>query len=138
VDIRVPGKDLVVSKERRHDHAHEVVRVAIRDAFAAAVRQLEDYARQQRGKVKRHEVPDHGTVTKLFRESGYGFVELPHGLEVYFHRNSVAGQAFDDLDIGGGVRITYVEGESDKGPQATTVVPIGKHHLVGDDELDLA
>ncbi len=38
-------------------HANEDVYVAIRDAFAAATRQLEDYARRLSGDVKTHEPP---------------------------------------------------------------------------------
>jgi ribosomal subunit interface protein len=41
IDLGVPGSELVVDKQ-----ADEDVRVAIRDAFDAAKRQLEDYARQ--------------------------------------------------------------------------------------------
>ena len=44
IDLKVPGKELAVTHE--HD---EDVRIALRDAFDAARRQLEDYARVQRG-----------------------------------------------------------------------------------------
>jgi ribosome-associated translation inhibitor RaiA len=36
---------------------HEDVYVAIRDAFDAMSRQLEDFARKQRGEVKTHTAP---------------------------------------------------------------------------------
>src|SRR4030042_410086 len=52
VDISVPGKDVVVDRAKPTDHAHEDVYVAVRDAFAAAVRQLEDQTRKRRGKIK--------------------------------------------------------------------------------------
>jgi ribosomal subunit interface protein len=52
VDLKVPGGELAVTRE--HD---EDVHVAIRDAFDAARRQLEDFAREQRGDVKRHGQP---------------------------------------------------------------------------------
>jgi ribosomal subunit interface protein len=55
IDLRVAGTAIVVNKEHRHDHAHEDVYAAIRDAFDAASRQLEDHLRRQRGDVKRHE-----------------------------------------------------------------------------------
>jgi len=54
IDISVPGKDLVVDRAKPLDHAHEDVYVALRDAFNAAVRQLEDYTRRMRGDVKAH------------------------------------------------------------------------------------
>lgn len=49
VDLRVPGHEIVVNR----DH-HEDVFVAVRDAFDAAGRKLEDLAREQRGDVKSH------------------------------------------------------------------------------------
>ena len=50
VDVSVPGKDVVVDRAKPTDHAHEDVYVAVRDAFAAAVRRLEDQTRKRRGK----------------------------------------------------------------------------------------
>lgn len=49
IDIGVPGSEIVVNR----DHAEDVY-VALRDAFDAAKRQLEDYARKIRGDVKVH------------------------------------------------------------------------------------
>jgi ribosome-associated translation inhibitor RaiA len=49
IDLKVPGDELAITRE--HD---EDPRVALRDAFDAARRRLEDYARTQRGDVKRH------------------------------------------------------------------------------------
>jgi len=49
LDLRTPGGEIVA--DRQHNVA---VRVAIRDAFDAARRQLEDHVRRQRGDVKLH------------------------------------------------------------------------------------
>jgi len=57
VDVRLPDGEVVASRTGRRDHAHEDVHVAVRDAFSAAVRQVEDYARRRRGMVKRHTLP---------------------------------------------------------------------------------
>jgi ribosomal subunit interface protein len=54
IDISVPGKDLVVDRAKPLDQAHEDVYLAVRDAFKAAERQLEDHARRMRGDVKSH------------------------------------------------------------------------------------
>ncbi len=54
IDISVPGKDLFVDRAKPGDHAHEDVYLAVRDAFKAAERQLEDHARRMRGDVKTH------------------------------------------------------------------------------------
>lgn len=50
VDIKVPGGELAVT--RQHD---EDLQIALREAFRAARRRLEDYGREQRGDVKRRE-----------------------------------------------------------------------------------
>lgn len=49
IDLKVPGGELAVTRE-----PDENLQVALRDAFDAARRQLEDYARTQRGDFKRH------------------------------------------------------------------------------------
>jgi ribosomal subunit interface protein len=49
IDLKVPGSEIAVTHE--HD---EDLQVALRDAFDAARRRLEDYARTQRGDVKHH------------------------------------------------------------------------------------
>ncbi len=64
IDINVPGKEIVVSQKKHEKHAHEDVYVAIRDAFDAAKRQLEDYARVRRGDVKSHEAHSRGSREK--------------------------------------------------------------------------
>ena len=129
INITVPDKELVVSREPDQHHAHEDVYVAIRDAFDAMRRQLEDYARRRRGKVKRHEAPPHGRIAKLFPEENYGNIETLDGRLVYFHQNSVVDTDFSKLETGSEVR--FVEEMGEKGPQASTVYVIGKHHIVG-------
>jgi ribosomal subunit interface protein len=54
VDLTVPDGEILVTRERGDAHAHEDVYVAIRDAFDAARRSLEDFARRQRGEIKQH------------------------------------------------------------------------------------
>lgn len=124
--IGVPGGEIVVNREADKDHSHEDLYVAIRDAFKAARRQLEDYARIQRGQVKRHETPPRGRVVKVFPEKDYGIIETPDGREIYFHRNSLLDGSLERLEIGTEVR--FVEEMGDQGPQASTVRIVGKHH----------
>lgn len=131
VNLGLPGKTITVNRAGPHNPAHEDIYVAIRDSFAAAVRQVEDYARVRRDDVKIHEIPEHGRVVRLFPEDGYGFIETAGGEEVYFHRNSVVQDKFAKLDIDSEVRLEIAYGESEKGPQASMVRPIGKHHIVG-------
>ena len=129
IDVGVLDGELVVSHEHHHrDSAHEDVYVAIRDAFDAMKRQLEDYARKQRGDVKQHVVPEGGHVISLHPEEDYGKIETPEGRVLYFHRNSVLKDAFDKLEIGSEVRFSEEAGE--QGPQASSVTLVGKHHVV--------
>jgi ribosome-associated translation inhibitor RaiA len=49
ITLAVPGLDIVVSHGQERDGAHEDAYVAVRDAFRAARRQLEQHARRVRG-----------------------------------------------------------------------------------------
>jgi ribosomal subunit interface protein len=126
IDLTVPGAELVVSRDPERDQAHEDVYVAIRDAFDSARRQLQDRTRQARGAVKAHEGPPHGRVVRLDLADDCGFIETPDGRQVYFHRNSVLDGCFDDLVPG--AEVWFAEELGDRGPQATTVHIVGKHH----------
>lgn len=130
IEVGVPGKDIVVSRDPGALQKHEDVYVAVRDAFDACERRLDDHSRRLRREVKTHENPPHGTVARLFPEQDYGFVQTADGREVYFHRNAVSNGGFDKLEAGAEVRISVIEGESADGPQCTLVQPIGKHHIV--------
>jgi cold shock CspA family protein len=130
ISLGVPGKTISVDRAGPRDEAHSDVYVAIRDSFNALARQVEDHARIRRADVKAHEVPQHGRIVRIFPEQGYGFIETASGEEVYFHRNSVVEGDFSKLAVDSEVRLEIAYGESEKGPQATTVKPIGKHHIV--------
>lgn len=131
INLGLPGKTITTNRAGPHNPAHADIYVAIRDAFNAAQRQVEDFARVRRADVKTHEAPTHGRVVRLFPDDGYGFIETADGQEVYFHRNSVVEGEFAKLAVDSEVRVEIAYGESEKGPQATTVRPVGKHHIVG-------
>jgi len=126
LDLTVPGEEIVVTREPGEHTEYRDIQVALRDAFDAACRQLEDHVRRRRGQVKALETVPHARVSKLFPDEGYGFLETPDGREVYFHRDSVLQQNFGRLKIG--TEVTFVEQAGRKGPQASTVKPVGKHH----------
>ena len=54
IDITLPVEKQGVSRHLDQHHTHEDVYVAIRDAFDAARRQLEDYVRRRRADIKPH------------------------------------------------------------------------------------
>jgi len=119
IDITVPGNEIVVNR----DH-HEDVYVALRDAFDAAKRQLEDYSHKQRRDTKTHEPAFHGRVARMFPEQGYGFIETPDGQELYFSRENLANVDFDSLQAG--VEVQFLEEPAAEGLQAKRV-SVGKH-----------
>jgi cold shock CspA family protein/ribosome-associated translation inhibitor RaiA len=123
IDMTVPRQELVVGRSPDLHGAHEDLHVAIRDAFRAARRELQDYMRRRRGDVKTQVTPPHGIVSKLFLYEGYGFIMSFDGREIYFHRNSVVGE-FAALELGAEVR--FAEEIGDNGPQASTVAAVGK------------
>jgi cold shock CspA family protein len=128
VDLRFPGGEAVASRAPSAHHSHEDVNVAVRDAFKAVRRQLQDQMRVRRGDVKPHEAPAHGRIAALDAARGFGRIATPDGREIYFHGNSVLNAKFESLEVGNEVR--FAEEAGDEGPQASSVQVIGKHHIV--------
>jgi cold shock CspA family protein len=129
VHLVIPEGEIVVKRDPAEHHAHEDVYVAVRDAFDAAARRLQDHLRRARGVVKQHEPTAYGTIERIFPENDYGFIRSAiDGQEIYFHRNSVLDGKFDDLQAGTEVRFALHEGEGEQGAQASTVTVVGKHH----------
>jgi len=127
VDVTVPDEELVASREPPPHHAHEDAYVAIRDAFNAVTRQLEEYARKRQRHVKRHQAPLNGRVYELDLDGGYGRIETGDGRDFYFHRNALEETGFDALQIG--AQVGFYPAEGDEGPQASSVWLAG-HHFV--------
>ncbi|HEY5649575.1 MAG TPA: HPF/RaiA family ribosome-associated protein [Nitrospiria bacterium] len=120
IDLKLPKREVVVKKVSNPD-----IFVAIRDAFNALRRQLEDFRRKQRGEIKTHEETPHGKVVRILED--YGFLETEDGREIYFHRNSVLNGGFEKISVGSEVR--YSEEMGEEGPQASTVVPVGSGRI---------
>jgi ribosome-associated translation inhibitor RaiA/cold shock CspA family protein len=128
IDVKIPDHELAVTNEHDLNHAHEDPYVAIRDTFDALRRRLQDLERRKRGKVKHHEVPAYGKIQSLFPAEDYGRILSSDGREVYFHRHSLVGEELERLKVGDEVRFHEEAGE--EGPQASTVLAVGKHHIV--------
>jgi cold shock CspA family protein len=128
IHITLPtGKDVNVGTTPRADERHADVRFALDDAFRRARRQLQDRARTMRGKVKTHEPKPTGKIARFDPKTGYGFIQAEDGHEVYFHRNSVVEGR--PTRIRAGTRVSFVERMGEKGPQASTVHPLGRHAM---------
>lgn len=121
IDLTVPGGEIAVN----HD-MHEDIYVAIRDAFDAARRKLEDYGRVQRGDNKAHEPVYHGRVARMFPDEGYGFIETSDGRELYFSRENLVNAQLDELEPG--TEVQFLEQVGAEGLQAKRV-SVGKHSV---------
>lgn len=95
VDLSVPGKALVVTHKM-----HEDPFVAVREAFFALMRRLEEHSRKRHGRIKSHSSIHHGHVSRLVREEGYGFIDGDDGHEYYFSMTNVSYPSFDQIMIG--------------------------------------
>ena len=60
-----------------------------------------------------------GTIKRLVREKGFGFIQATDGQEYFFHRTALQGNDFDTLREGQAV--TFDVEKSPKGPRATNV-----------------
>lgn len=62
IDIAVPGREIAIRRTRPASQTHEDVYVALRDAFRAARRKLEDYERRrQDAKTRAEPANQHGS-----------------------------------------------------------------------------
>jgi cold shock CspA family protein len=116
-----------IKKETEVHVPHKQLRQAIDDAFKAAGRRLQDYARRQRGDVKSLSLLPEARVSRILPEEGYGFLTSGDGREIYFHKNSVLRRAFPRLKVGTIVR--FVEEAGEEGPQASTVRVVSKQGI---------
>jgi cold shock protein len=64
-----------------------------------------------------------GTIKRIIRDRGFGFIRTAEGQEVFFHRSSLQGLEFDALKEGTSVELEVERG--DKGPRATNVRSTG-------------
>jgi len=85
-------------------------------------RRLQAAAQKLRQDVKVHEGElDTGQVVRVFPEQNYGFVQLGTSSELYFTRNAVVDDRFDELEPGTLVQVTPATTEGPMGPQASSV-----------------
>ena len=119
IDLKVPGGEIAVNREHSED-----LQIALRDAFDAARRQLEDYSRGQRGDVKHHAPEFTGRVARLDATQGIGFIVTEDGREYYFSRDNVVTPSFDKLAVGSTVH--FIEEAAGEGMQAKRVSAHGK------------
>jgi cold shock CspA family protein/ribosome-associated translation inhibitor RaiA len=126
-DQRVAEALVVVTLPERHTitarKEEKTFEEAVRAAFAAVEIELGKYREKRAAtEVRTAPVPPlRGVICKLFPQEGYGFILREGGGEVYFHRHSLHGLKFEELEDGMEVAFNVEAGE--QGPQATTVHP---------------
>ena len=62
-----------------------------------------------------------GTIKRLVRDKGFGFILSEDGNEYFFHQSACTGMRFDDMREGQSV--TFAKGQGPKGPRAEDVKP---------------
>ncbi len=62
-----------------------------------------------------------GTIKRVIRDRGFGFIKSTEGQEVFFHRSGLQDLNFDGLKEGENVEFEMEKGE--KGPRAINVRP---------------
>jgi CspA family cold shock protein len=60
-----------------------------------------------------------GTVKKLIRDRGFGFITSEDGTEVFFHRSDLLEADFDTMEEG--AKVEFEMGSGAKGPRAVKV-----------------
>lgn len=118
IDVTVPGKEMVVTKKSNED-----VYIALRDAFNALTRQLDNYSHKRHGRVKAHDEVMHGHVARIREDEGYGFIEGVDGNQYYF--SVTTAREFSKLAIGDAVE--YIPEPISDGWQARHVIRERNH-----------
>lgn len=114
VNLSVPGDEIIVNR----DH-HEDIFIALREAFDAVKRQLEDYIHLIRSEVKTHTLEHIGHVSRISQKEGFGFILGEDATERYFHKDNVKSPNFEHLKKGDKVR--FIDEPSSEGLQAKRV-----------------
>jgi|KBSSwiStaDraftv2_1062776.scaffolds.fasta_scaffold145942_3 Cold shock proteins len=60
----------------------------------------------------------HGTLKRVVRDKGFGFIADGQGAEYFFHRTAAA---FDLDDVAEGAAVTFLPSSGSKGPRAEDV-----------------
>lgn len=120
VTAHVPGPDVTTDAHVAQGSAREDLVLAVNRAFSAAERRLRHQKTRKAGlEVKHHSPVLHGEITELELELGHGYLRADDGREVYFQRDGLTADVWDDLAPG--TRLRFREEIGDKGPFATGV-----------------
>jgi CspA family cold shock protein len=65
-----------------------------------------------------------GTILRLKKEKGFGFIGADSGQDVFFHATALLGVKYEDLDVGDSV--SFLVESTAKGPRALGIKLEGK------------
>lgn len=65
-----------------------------------------------------------GTIKRVFKDRGYGFIRTPEGQEIFFHRTGLRNARLESLIEGDSVEFEVES--SPKGPRAVNIQVAGK------------
>ena len=116
VVLAVAGQTLTVKKKGAQ------IPDILRSALTAAEREVETYHQNRFNRkrtIKATSVFPTGTVARIFRTKGYGYIQTSDG-QVYFHRDVLdGGLSFDELVKG--TTVSFELSEGDRSLRATRV-----------------
>lgn len=123
VEVEVAGRNTVVGKsETERREAKNDQNAIVTRAFDAVQRQLDDSARTRREQLRSVDgVLQTGQIVRLFKDAGYGFVELRGSPDLHFTREDVANGGFEALDVGAMVQVQPSPALGPMGPRASEV-----------------
>lgn len=124
ISVQMTGTSLHVDHRPGDDTAHTDIYIAIRDAFTAMERQLRKWKEQHKGRPHPLESPLQGRIASLDGYKDCGQIATTDGRLIYFHRNSVADDGYDNLTEGDLVELSVDTKDADEGPHARFVRPV--------------
>lgn len=119
VVLAVSGQTLTVKKKGAQ------IPAILRSALTAAEREVETYHQHRFNRkraVKTAPSRPTGTVARVFRTKGYGYIQTNDG-QVYFHQDALDGLSLEDVHKGASVSFELTDGKD--GPRATRVFAAG-------------
>jgi cold shock CspA family protein len=121
IELSTIAGDFTTTRAPALEDAKNDYHSAVRDAFQAAIRPLEQNAELRQHDTLATEGPSRGVVTRLF--TSYGFLAKPDGEEVYFGQSSLADGQFERLVVGNvvGFELSPEDRDSDEVARAASV-----------------
>ena len=130
LSVQMTGTSLHVDHRPGDDNAHADIYVAIRDAFNAMERQLRKWKEQHKGRPHLQEALLQGRIESLNGYADCGQIATTDGRLIYFHRNSVADDGYEDLNTGDPVELSVDTKNAEEGPHASFVRPVSSLRFV--------